>query len=241
MQIRTDLHIHTVASTHAYSTVTECAQSAQRQRLELIAVTDHGPGTPDGAHLWHFENMGILPRSICGVIVLRGIECSIIDDCGHLDAPEALLAKLDLVIASLHQCEGCWRPQTDEEHTRGMLALMEHPYVDIIGHVGRHKHSIDYEAIVKKAKAYGKIMELNAASFEKGEQILKNCTQVMRLCKQYAVPVAVNSDSHFCELIGRYDAVLRQLEALDFPEELIMNLTKERVLDYLRHKKNIII
>lgn len=42
-----DLHCHTVASTHAYSTVTELARAAAEQRLLAIACTDHGPGAPD--------------------------------------------------------------------------------------------------------------------------------------------------------------------------------------------------
>lgn len=61
-----DLHCHTVASTHAYSTVTELARAAAEQRLLAIACTDHGPGAPDAPHLWHFGNMDVLPPSIEG-------------------------------------------------------------------------------------------------------------------------------------------------------------------------------
>ena len=83
-----DLHCHTVASTHAYSTVTELARAAAEQRLLAIACTDHGPGAPDAPHLWHFGNMDVLPPSIEGVRVLHGMEANVMDFSGRLDLPE---------------------------------------------------------------------------------------------------------------------------------------------------------
>ena len=54
MDIKTDLHTHTLVSQHAYSTVIENVKYAAENGVEAIAVTDHAPGTPDGAHDWHF-------------------------------------------------------------------------------------------------------------------------------------------------------------------------------------------
>ncbi len=45
-RIKVDLHVHTVSSGHAYSTVEECARWAAEKGLEAIAVTDHGPAVP---------------------------------------------------------------------------------------------------------------------------------------------------------------------------------------------------
>ena len=49
MKILLDTHTHTLASTHAYSTVLEMAKKASEEGLEAIAITDHAPGIPDGA------------------------------------------------------------------------------------------------------------------------------------------------------------------------------------------------
>lgn len=56
-----DLHCHTIASTHAYSTVTELAKAASERGLLAIACTDHGPAAPDSPHIWHFGNLDVLP------------------------------------------------------------------------------------------------------------------------------------------------------------------------------------
>ena len=49
-----DLHAHTIASTHAYSTVSEYFQQAKKKGIKLFAITDHGPDMDDAPHEWHF-------------------------------------------------------------------------------------------------------------------------------------------------------------------------------------------
>ena len=53
MQFIADLHIHSIASGHAYSTVNENAKAAADRGLQLIALTDHGPKMPGGPHLYY--------------------------------------------------------------------------------------------------------------------------------------------------------------------------------------------
>ena len=84
LQLQADLHTHTIASTHGYSTITEMATAAAQQGLKLLAITDHGPASPDAPHLWHFHNYKILPRRIAGVWLLKGVEANIVDEYGSL-------------------------------------------------------------------------------------------------------------------------------------------------------------
>ena len=56
----------------------------------------------------------------------------------------------------------------------------------------------------------------------------------MKLCKQYGVPIVVNTDSHFSARVGCFENSLRLLEELDFPEELVVNSSVERFNAYLR-------
>ena len=75
MRLLADLHTHTLASGHAYSTLTENAQAARLKGLELIAITDHGPTVPQGAHPWYFWNLKAAPvgaRRRAGAQGLRG-------------------------------------------------------------------------------------------------------------------------------------------------------------------------
>lgn len=59
-----DLHMHTVASTHAYSTLSDYIAEAKRKGIKLFAITDHGPDMEDAPHHWHFINMRIWPRLV---------------------------------------------------------------------------------------------------------------------------------------------------------------------------------
>ena len=71
-----DLHMHTVASTHAYSTLHDYIAEAQQKGIKLFAITDHGPDMADAPHYWHFMNMHVW-RAVNGVGILRGIEANI--------------------------------------------------------------------------------------------------------------------------------------------------------------------
>lgn len=103
MIIEVDLHTHTVASGHAYSTLTENAQAASHKGLKLLGMTDHGPSMPGAPHLYHFVNLEILPAELFGVQILPGVEANIINYEGQLDLPEHYLARMKLVLVGLHQ------------------------------------------------------------------------------------------------------------------------------------------
>lgn len=92
-----------LASSHAYSTVTEVARQAAAMGMLAVGCTDHGIGIEDAPHLWHFLNLRILPPYIDGVRVLRGVEANVMDFTGRLDMPEEAFQRLELVIASMHE------------------------------------------------------------------------------------------------------------------------------------------
>ena len=148
--ILTDLHCHTVASAHAYSTIKEYAEIAAQKGLEAIAITDHAPGVTDGAHIYHFQNLVSLPRVINNVTILRGAECTFQNSRAELDLDGNVLKNLDIVIASMHQ--SVYSPKDSDEHTGLLLCAMDNPYVDILGHIGREKTEFDIEQVVLKAK-----------------------------------------------------------------------------------------
>ena len=61
-----DLHCHTIASTHAYSTITELAQAARRRGLVAVGCTDHGVAMWDAPKMSYFGNLNNLPKKIEG-------------------------------------------------------------------------------------------------------------------------------------------------------------------------------
>ncbi|MGS9112120.1 phosphatase, partial [Salmonella enterica subsp. enterica serovar Infantis] len=72
-----DLHMHTVDSTHSYSTLSDYIAEAKRTCIKLFAITDNGPDMEDAPHHCHFIKMRICPRLVDGVGKLRGIEANI--------------------------------------------------------------------------------------------------------------------------------------------------------------------
>lgn len=229
-----DLHTHTIYSTHAYSTVTENAKAAADRGLLAIAMTDHSLSTPEPGHHWHFVNMRILPPSIAGVRVLHGVEANVLDGDGTLDMSVELLDKMELVIASMHN--SIMKPCTVEENTQAWLTVAANPRVDIIGHCGTPNFRFDYERVIPEFGRYGKVVEINEGTFRVRSDSAENCRQIALLCKQHGVHISVNSDAHYHDHIGRYEKSLAMLQEIDFPEELIVNSSRERLEAYLKTK-----
>jgi len=136
MEYQLDIHCHTVSSGHAYSTMEENIRVAALKKLKMLAITDHAPSLPGGAHLYHFYNIRVLPDTISGVRILKGAEANILDYRGTIDLNDDVMSNLDLVIASLHP--PCLEFGTEIEHTRTLVEAMKNPKVNIIGHPRRY-------------------------------------------------------------------------------------------------------
>ncbi len=229
MELILDTHSHTIASAHAYSTVTELAQAASDKGLKLLAVTDHAPALSDSSPLLHFMNYHVLPKTLKGVEMLYGVELNILDFEGHIDMPEDILQRQDICIASFHT--ECTKPGTLEENTQAFLGAMDNPYVNIIGHPDDGYIPVDYEALVKKAKEEDILLEVNNASLQTAYFRLNtkdNAKTMLKLCKELGVPVSVGSDAHYADTVGRFDGARQILNEVGFPEELVANTSVEK-------------
>ena len=79
MKLIADLHTHSIASTHAYATITEMVQEASNLGLFAIAITDHARTMPGSPGPFYFESLPIIPAYLKNVRVLKGIEANICD------------------------------------------------------------------------------------------------------------------------------------------------------------------
>ena len=237
MKLRMDIHTHSVASGHAYSTVDENLRFAAEKGLELVALTDHAPGMKDTTGHAYFANLHVLPEKLHGVRLLKGIELNIMDFDGRVDMDERVLSRLDLAIASLHL--PCIAPGSRKENTAALVKAMENPYVHIIGHPGDPRYDVDYKEVFRQAKATGTLLEVNNASlipggFRDGSQ--ENVRNILRMSMEEGVPVVVGSDAHFYTGIGDFSHAQALLEEVGFPAELVLNTDPERFLAYLKKR-----
>lgn len=236
IKITVDTHTHTNVSHHAFSTLEENIAAAAQMGLEGIAMTNHGPDLGDGAVWFHFKSARHLPKYVKGVRLLPGAEVDIMDEAGRLDIEDKYLENLELVIASFHT--PCFPPYSSEEAvTNAWLNTMENKNVDILGHMGDGRYKCDYEAVVKRAKEKGKIIEINNHSFKVREGSRENCREIALLCKKYSVPVVLSTDAHFSLEVGVVPNSVALLESIDFPEELILNTSLEKLCNYLKIEK----
>ncbi len=233
MNIIADMHTHTVASGHAYSTVNELAQEAARKGLQAIAVTDHGPALPGGPHLYHFGAMRFFPRHIGAVRIFAGVEANILDMEGSLDLPAPYLANLDFVMAGLH--EGCgFDEQGIARNTEAVIAAMANPRIKAISHPGNPQFPLDYEALVQSALATGTALEINNASFSVSRRGSKpNCEWLAELIARSGAPVVIGSDAHIAQGVGVFDEAIKALQGAGVREEQVMNGSLTRLLGFL--------
>ena len=227
-----DLHIHSIASGHAFSTIGEIVASAARKGLGLVAITDHGPALPGGPHPYHFAALRFVPQVMTGVRVLRGIEANIIGQ-GKLDLDDVLLGRLDLVMAGFHEACG-FDGNGAAANTRALLALMERRQVRVISHPGNPNFPFDYEEVAKRAARTDTALEINNSSFvisRKGSA--PNCQTLARLCARYGTPVSVASDAHIAEGVGEFTESLKAIEEAGVAWEQVINRTVASTLEFL--------
>lgn len=234
MKFIADLHMHTTASTHAYSSLQEMVDAAAQKGLFAVAITDHGIEMPGAPGKWYFHNLRVVPRYFHDVLVLRGQETNIINYEGHIDVEEECVKDLDWLVASIHSvCMPKNEVPTPEKVTHLWEQVCKNPRVNVIGHCGCPEYTFDYERVIPQFGAAGKLVELNESTFRTRLDYVPNCRRIMELCKKYSVPVVVDSDAHFSTLVGEFPHAEVLLQELDFPEKLVVNSSVERFKTYL--------
>ncbi len=166
--IRGDLHSHTVAS-DGRNTISEMGQAARTRGYGYLAITDHsashgfGNDVSPEALRRHIELVHEANAGMEGIELLAGSEVNILPD-GSLDYADELLGNLDWVIASVHTAFA----MGEQAMTERMIAAIEHPLVDAIGHPTgrlierRAPYALDLDAVFAAAARTGTMLEINA-------------------------------------------------------------------------------
>ena len=195
--LKGDLHAHTKA-TDGHHSIEEMMQAAQAMGLEYLAITDHSRrltvahGLDPQRLAKQIDEIDRLNRQRKGCTLLKGIEVDILED-GSLDLPDSILARLDLVVGAVHSKFDLPRARQTERIVRAM----EHPHFTILAHpsgrlIGERKpYDVDMLAVIRKAKAKGCFVELNAQP-ERLDLLDTHC----QMAKEEGVLVSIDSDAH---------------------------------------------
>jgi DNA polymerase (family X) len=167
--IRGDVHCHTVAS-DGRATIEQMALAAKARGYEYVAITDHSATHGFGNHVppeeleRQIERVREVNAQLDGIEVLIGTETNILPD-GSPDYDDELLARLDWAVGSIHTSFA----MKEKEMTDRMVAAIEHPYIDAIGHPTGRKietrpgYALDMERVIEAAARTGTMLEINAA------------------------------------------------------------------------------
>lgn len=227
--LRTDLHTHTVASGHAFSTLNEIARSARAAQLELVGVTDHGPGMEGAPHAGYFEMSPRLPDTVDGIRVLMGIEANILDISGSLDLDDARLSLQGIVLAGLHG-RTSYVGSTAEANTKAIMAVMSRGYVHVISHPYRNDYPTDVVELARGAASTGVLLELNVSLLRHSfahpgaEGVVSQTRRMLDALHDLGGRCAISSDAHHSSEIEGFPASSSEILAkLEVPADLIAN------------------
>jgi len=239
--IKGDLQMHSVAS-DGKNTIEEMAAAARELGHQYIAMTDHSKnvtvanGLDEKRMAEHIQKMRAVNGNGLGIRVLAGAEVDILKD-GQLDYSEEILAQLEVVVCSIHSYFNLDRA----EMTERMLAAIENPYCQIIGHptgrilLKREELGYDMEKILDACAKHGVAMECNAYP---DRLDLKDV--YLRMCKERGVRVVISTDSHrtsHLAFIG-YGVMAARRGWLE-KKDVINTLPAEEFLAALRQKPGV--
>jgi DNA polymerase (family X) len=232
--VRGDTHTHS-DWTDGVDTIETMARAAREIGHEYIVLTDHSPSlgvarglTPDRVDAQRTE-IERLNGELAPFRILHGTELEIRADAS-LDYPDDLLARFDVVIASIHT----GRNQSSEQLTKRALAAIENPHVDVIAHPSgrivnrRDPLPLDWPRVFEAAARTGTALEIN------GSPRLDLDDALARAAGRAGARLTVASDAHRTEELGqqRYAVDLARRAWLG-AEQLLATRTAGELLEML--------
>lgn len=232
-KIIADLHMHTLASGHAYGTIREMVQAAKEMKLHLIGISEHAPGIPGTVDPFYYLNLQVIPRVINGIEIIHGCEINVLNG-GKLSLEQKFIDYLDYAIVGIHS--QCYTNEGKEQNTKNIINCMKNEKVHFVSHPDDDYTPLDYKMLVKAAKQYKVALEVNNSSLVKKELRLncyENYEKMLALCTQYQVPIIVSSDAHDPSWVGEFELACQLLEKLNFDENLILNNDLDKLRQFI--------
>ena len=205
VEVRGDTHVHS-DWTDGVDTIEAMARAARARGLEYMVLTDHSPslgitrGLPPERVEAQRAEIARVNDLLVPFRVLHGTEMEVRSD-GALDYPDELLARYDLVVASVHT----GRNQPAAQLTRRALAAIENPHVDVLAHpTGRIVNrrdpvELDWPIVFEAAARTGTLLEMN------GSPRLDLDEHLARAAARAGARLVVASDAHRTEELGQLD------------------------------------
>jgi putative hydrolase len=221
-----DCHSHSDWSDGG-SPIREMAEAARALGHDYWALTDHSPrltvahGLNPERLRQQLEVVAELNEELAPFRILTGIEVDILED-GALDQDESLLAQLDVVVASVHS-----KLSMDAgPMTRRMLAAIESPHTDILGHCtgrkvvgkGRPQSKFDADLVFAACARTGTAVEINSRPERRDPP-----APLLRHALELGCLVSIDTDAHAPGQLEWLRNGCDQAVEADTPDDRIVN------------------
>jgi DNA polymerase (family 10) len=214
--LRGDLHAHSTWSSDGKNSIEEMAAEAQARGYSYLAITDHSHYLRDGRLEAQAREIDALNEQPGRFRLLKGIEVNIRAD-GSLDVDDETLAERDWVVASLHTA-------FDKNPTERVLAAMENPNVDCIGHLTARKINrrgpadIDLGRVFETALATKTFLEINS---QPDRLDLRDAHA--RAAGEAGVLLSISSDAHSTRALAYPELGVGQARRAWLTKEQVLN------------------
>jgi DNA polymerase (family 10) len=228
--LRGDLHTHTHWSADGKSTLEEMVAAAAARGYEYYAITDHSHYLREGRLSAQLDEIERVREHFPKLKILAGVEANI-RASGEVDVAGEDLARLDWVVASVHQA-----PHT--RPTERVLEAMDNPRVDCIGHLTgrrilkRGPRDVDVERVVEKALVTGCFLEIN------GQPDRLDLRDVhARAAKEAGLKLVISSDAHQIRAQDYVELAIGQARRGWLTKDDIVNTRTWKQVEKIRRKK----
>ena len=224
--LRGDCHTHSTWSDGG-SPPAEMAEAARDLGHEWMALTDHSPRltVANGLSVERLEEqielIGHLNADFAPFRILTGIEVDILED-GSLDQRENLLARLDVVVASVHSK----LRMAGREMTPRMIAAVSNPHVDVLGHCtgrmiagrGRPASEFDPERVFGACVEHGVAVEINCRPERQDPP-----DRLLRIAADMGCLFSIDTDAHAPGQLDWLDSGCMRAEQFGIQPERVIN------------------
>jgi len=226
--LRGDLHTHTTWS-DGKDSLEDMVAAAQARGYAYYAICDHSQRLRGELLYQQAEQIDALNELLAPFRILKGIEVNIKPD-GTLDVAEEELATRDWVVASVHS-------RFDHNPTERVLAAMESPYVDLIGHptnrriATRQPAQIDVERVIEKALETGTFLEINS------QPDRLDLTDVhARAAREAGLKLVIDSDGHQISALDYVELGVGQARRAWLTKDDVLNTRTWKQIEKLRKR-----
>jgi DNA polymerase (family 10) len=214
--LRGEMHCHSTWSSDGKGTIEEMARAAAARGYEFLCLTDHSHYLRDARLEQQWREIEEVNARVAPFRVLRGIEANITAR-GVVDVDDEILAQLDWVVASLHT-------SLDRDPTERVLAAIDNPHVDCIGHLTGRRISkrpgadLDIGRVVVRAAETGTALEINSQPDRLDMRDVH-----ARVAAEAGVLIPVDTDAHSTGALGYAELGIGQARRAWLTKEQVLN------------------